>query len=465
MPEGYPVAGSLQPVAYQYLKTSSEDAPIMDLLVTTPIRRNIVLGFRFFPRSEGYLSQCSSTVTFTLRRALRPGSYLRLTDGGKTLVSYSSDPDSPKVVGNATTPPLIRDFSSCFVFWAPCLNKVEGISFIGLKVPVAYLRSTCHCYADDDLSCDEYLYPLPPPTCVLPCQFAIVVTINTVAAPEVRYVVYNGTKRGVPAKWIRAWQILKFGGRTNWAQVSQVSYDDFLDSLRATLFLALEAGQLFPIAYRPHTLECPDFPAQLSLVVTEEIPSKAVVWIVPNCSDVNNVRAEALWKWSAPKCETVCAGTVLDLSGLAYKHKPRASVGCIERTGSWPDCDFPITSFTLYAYSENASPDETIYPVTALYTCSYDCEIPFGLIPGQSMPKLPWPDCASILPVETCSVRPIRDWGCHRLLLASLCPIRWFCQPLPVFRVASLCPEPLNCCCIDSPSTIGVMSGSCNGCF
>lgn len=438
MPSGYPIPGSLQPISYQFKHTADTTADIMDVLVTSYIKKGVVIGFRFFPQADGYASQFSSNVTFCLNYAVYPGMYLRLTDNGATLVALQTDGTPPIVYGAATTAPFVRDYASCLIFWTPCLNQVEGISFIGFRTPTSD--------------------PIPPPTCILACQFSAIVTLSKDDVDgTLRLVAYQGARRGIPAQWVNAWQLLKYGGSNQWLAIADAAYSNVTENLRDTIFVALSPGQLFPIAYRPYNTINYAFAGQLALVVTERIPPGAYVWIVPNCAEESTARSGPSWKWTAPCDCPIRAGMVLDLTGLSMNAIPKANIGTLEAQGSWPTTDFDIYSFTVYAYSVNASTDDIIYPVTGVYSCDHDCQLPLGLTPGQNTPLLPWPSCASILPVDKCSIRPVRSWGAQRELLASLYPIRWLCQPLPSFRTASPCPEPPNGnCCVLAPSCIGV---------
>lgn len=460
MPTGLPIPGALQPIAYQYKHQSDEDAIVMDLLVTSYIKQNVVIGFRFFPRAEGYRSQFSSTVTFCLLTSLLPGQYVRLAKNGSELHLFENADVTavPKLAGKATTPPFVRDYASALVFWTPALNTVDAIAFIGFRVQVA--ASAEDAEIADDESAYDYLMPVPPPTDVLPCQFSTVVTLYMNVTSELHLVAYSGKRTGIPGHWIDAWKILKLGGRNEWQPVPQIKYEETIDALRATLFVALNPGQVIPVAYRPYNPLDYGFAAQLSLMVTEAIPPNAYFWVAPNCSSVDTVRSGPVWKWVAPCDKPVLPGMVIDLTGLGLDKNAHANIGTLYVMGTWPVVDFAITSFTVYAYSENASTDATIYPVTAVYTCGSDCHLPLGLTPGQTVSALPWPACGAIIPLDC--TRPVADWGVQRQIIANSQTERWLCQPLRCLRSASACPEPVYRGCVDAPSTIGVyMSGSC----
>lgn len=469
MPVGFPIPGSLQPVGYQFQHSEADDAVVMDLLVTSYIKQGIVIGFRFYPQYDNYMSQYSSTVTFCLQANLYPGRYIRLTDNGAKLLLLSDvDSEPDLVLGVALTPPFVQDFASAYVFWTPCLNKMEGIAYIGYNVDTecGATGSTGGSTGDHN-----FLQPCPPPTCVLPCQFATIVSICQFNTLGTRLVAYNGVRRGIYAQWINAWQLLKLGGRLEWdPPISDELYIDSMDQLRRTFFVALTPGQLMPIAYRPNVLmEFGTFPAQFALVVTERVPPGAYVWVAANCSSVDTVLLGPTWLWRAPTNCPVHPGTVIDMTNLGFGFVPKVNIGTIETAGNWPTGDFTISSFTVYAFSENVWTLENIFAVTALYVCASDCQLPSCLIPGQTTSVLPWPDCASILPIDCYKAGSIVNWGVFRQQLANMTPIPWLCQPLPKFRTLTNCPQKPECCntCVDTSSSIGSvpMSGSCRTCF
>lgn len=429
-----PVPGSFQPFGVIFSGNVGEDSDvnvIMTLLVTTRIQKDVVVGFRFYPETESYLSPRSSTVTFVLRSSLKPGQTIQLEDGGRTLVLLK--PLGPSyVLGSSVTPPIVRARASCFIFWVPYKQaQPEAIAAIGFDRAVL------------------------PPTCILPCEWATRVNIP-VDADASQYMVYGSDNRlSIPSAWIHAYQLFKYAGASKWTAVDAVQYDTDVVYFRDNLYVSLVPAQLLPIAYRPHDVENEAFAATLVFVVTECVPARTQVWIVPNCSDENYVREEARWIWTSPECDLV-PGSVINLTGLAWRQDPHASVGCIETVGTWPDEDFNITAFTLYSLPRQATNDNVAHAITALYPCSYACPIPTGLIPGTSMAASPWPDCASILPINFC--RSMNNWKCDRLRLLFLCPARWLCQPLPKFRTA---PRKEECACVETAAFMGVMSGPC----
>jgi hypothetical protein len=404
----------------------------MTLLVTTPIQRDVVLGFRFYPENESYLSPRSSTVTFVLRSSLKPGQTVQLENGGKTLTLQK--PTGPSyVLGSSVTPPIVRARASCFIFWVPYRNaQPAGIAAIGFDA--AHL----------------------PPPCILPCEWTTRVNVPLEPDAALHYMVYGNYNRlSIPSAWIHAYQLFKYAGARQWTAVDAATYDADVAYLRDNLYISLVPAQLLPIAYRPHDVENAAFAGTLVLVVTECIPATTQVWVVPNCSDETNVRGEALWLWTSPNCDMV-PGSVVNLTGLGWHHTPAASRGCVESIGTWPLEDFDITAFTLYSLPHEATNDDVSHAITALYPCSYACPIPTILIPGTSMAASPWPDCASILPIDFC--RSVNNWKCDRLRLLFLCPERWLCQPLPKFRTA---PRQEECACVETAAFMGVMSGPC----
>jgi hypothetical protein len=402
----------------------------MELLVAAPVAvRGGVLGFRFFPQTEGYLSCRSSTVMFMLTKDLTVGSYLRLTDGGSTLLQVSTPacdscttiaPASPDtIVGTSTTAPGIADFASCYVFWTHACSTThpQGVAFVGFALA------------------NNVLQPTAPPEHVLPAEYCTVVSTSAVSGESTQYMRYAGDPR-IHGSWKHAWRQLKYGGYEDWVLLRASSYADAMASLRLELFVGLEPGQLTPIAYRPHALVDTGFAAQLVVVATAPIPACAVVYIVPTLTGAGsvsgNIEDGCAWVWRAPSHAPVPVGTVIDFRGLGFNNTaPRASCGTLTRSGMWPDEDFAVHGFTLY--------NKDAMAITAVYSRGHAFPIPDELTPGFSMPLRPWPTTSSVVPIHMVHQRPIRDWPCEQVRLNHMDPVRWVYQPLPAFRTFNAC--------------------------
>lgn len=441
---GYPIPGTLQPVAYRARARNppllGDSLDIMDLLVTTYIKSGVTIGFRFYPQTEGYLSGLSSTVCFKITSALNPGECIRLTDGGNTLKVVTFDPITPyRVIGTSLAEVYVRDYASCYIFWTPCLNKVVGISYIGFRLFGGLLDAVG-------------LAPFAPPACALPCQFGTIVSVTSDTAPDAegKYVYYDANTRGIPGDWINAWQLLKYNGNSGWTVANLSTYAVNVLALEKSFFVRLLPGQLLPIGYRPHFLDEVSGAAELVLVATKPIPPNTSVFISVASDARNCQELDVLWVWTSPDYYLL-AGKTVNLRGLGYYGTPRVSVGTVVAAGTWPTSDFEITGFRVFSLSTAATPvDLTEYNVTALLCCDNACPIPEGLVPGFSMPSLPWPCCSSVLLIPPCKA-PIEDWECEQLRLAKQCPVAWNCQPAPVFPVFDPCAPPDRCCVCEDP--------------
>ena len=452
-----PGPGSLQAFGLQFTRSrSAHHFPVMDVLVTTGIRRGVVLGFRFFKRDEDYLSPKSTSVTFTLTECVLPGAVLRLNDCGRSLVMRRDECVWKPVAARASVPVAVPSQPCCFIFWLPRAREVSGISFIGFSEKA---RPT-----------------LPPPVHVIPCEFSTLIdapctdftaacvsdsdseddtslcTDDADDAPSAAgqscnpfYMVFNGPCRGIASSWIRAWQHFKYTHVNKWACCSLYRYENLVQEIANTLYVCPVPGQLIPLAFRPcEGDEAGEtaFPAQLVALVTAPLPPATRVWLVPNCSNVENVRAEALWQWVSPSKLWVPAGVSVVFSGLAAHHHPRASVGHITRSGSWPSHSFSISAITLYGMGlitpGTRSPDchADAHAITGVYTCGSRAGLPPGLVLGESVPATLWPCSSSIVPMDSCTGRIPRDWLCEKLKLLKTKPVRWVCQPIPVFKRA-----------------------------
>ena len=497
--DGCPTPGSLQTLGIRITENWSErSVPMLDALVTSYIRHGIVVGFRFLRQDEDYKSPHAANAMFTLTSSLLPGTFLRLEDSGKSLLSYESlhGIGDGKVVGTSCAAVNVSRNSSCFIFWAPNpALAVEGISFIGFRA-------------------EGGLCALTPSECSLPCEFITIMDLpetktfscdcdcsvstnsssdisssqtedsstdsssstssSSFEAKHVSYMVFAGSRRAISGTWVHAWLQFKYaaaGGK--WKNSSLHSYDSAVEDLARSLFVCPLPGQLIPLAYRPCAVsekrdrrdEQEIFPAQLAVLVTSPIPPRTNVWIVPNCSNESSVREEALWLWTSPCKAWVPAGVTITYYSLAYDRQPRASIGKISKSGLWPTRRFSIEAFTLYGMAREVPSsgacvvsEPLAYAITSVYTCNYGCELPSGLVPGESISSRPWPCHAAVLPVENCRARGIpRDWLFEKLKLLRTSPVRWICQSVPSFRRL----EPRRDCLeVETSPTIGVMSGS-----
>ena len=486
---GCPVPGSLQVLGMRITKSFGKVRfPVLDALVTTYIRRGIVIGFRFLRRDEDCMSPRAVNVMFTLTTCLRPGTFLQLGESGRVLLSYESlHGTEGVVVGCSRTMLHISKNSSCFIFWVPNPALApEGISFLGFHTKKAHA--------------------VMPQERTVPCEYTTVVNVPACAQlssssstdssccresesddedaetshhklkePNPFYMVFGGSTRAISGTWLHAWQQFKYAATgQKWRYCSLYRYNEAIDDLARSLFVCPVPGQLIPLAYRPcaegeedggeEDCGVTSLPAELAVLVTAPIPPRTNVWIVPNCSNETNVREEALWLWTSPCRDWVPAGTTIAYGRLAHGYQPCVSIGTIVKSGLWPTRGFFIRAFTLYGMAREVSSSTTscadaAYAITAVYTCEQGCELPRSLVLGESIASRPWPCDAAVLPVENCRARRIpRDWLVEKVKLLHARPVRWICQPLPIFRRL----EPgRDCTAVETAPIASFMSGSC----
>ncbi len=429
-----PVPGSLLPIAFITSGVLANEN-LMDLLITTNIAAGVVVGFRFFPNTEGYLSRYSSSVSFVLPQNILAGGFLRLiydAPGVALLYKAIGSEVAWITIGTATQAPALTANCSCLVYSSPNKCAVEGISFIGIRTSEAI----------DGTS------PVTPPCCVVPCEFQ---TVQPAPADPDTFIVLHGST--VPGNWRKAWQILKWG--SGWTSGVPAAYEGLLTALEAALHVSLEPGQLIPVAFKPYRSapETSSFGGEWALVVTEAIPANTSFYMYANAWDPTDAEDNLTLRWSTRVCVPV--GTVIDIVGFGT-NAFRASFGSITVTApGLPSGDI----YGLTAYTEEGN------GITALYTCVYEGPIPACLVPGVSMPARPWPNCPSILPASAC--RRVCNWLCERALLNSQTPHRWVTQPVPAFAA---CSPKCNLCCIKKmtlpstcPATTPIMSNG-GGC-
>lgn len=444
-----PSVGSLLPVAYT-ASSSFATLEIMDLLVTTPIARGVMLGFRFYPHADGYNSAAASAVAFSLDASLAAGDVVRLARNAVSGTDLILDPaGAATTIGHATTVPSITAISSCMVYWAPNLQTLRGISWIGLR----------------DTAVAPVTEPIPPPTSVVPCQFAFFVDRYTAAQG---YVFYDPSAYvpNIPGTWINAWQVLKFSAGWVAADAAVDAYAATVDAATDVLYVSLTPGQLTAVAYRPYDFAAaPAFAAQLVLVLTSCVPPGTVVYITGNDWGGTSVGvADAWFVWTSPPTTFLPPGTVVDITNLLpppSASAPTASVGTMAlgagHAAVAPNTD--ITAFTAYSASVA---DSANHPVAAVYPCAYRGIIAAGLQPGMSILQTPWPDCSAILSFQTC--KRICDWPCEQTVLNRTAPVRWLLQPTPSFvQCGPSCPV----CCVQKnylPSVVNPTVPIVTGC-
>ena len=169
--------------------------------------------------------------------------------------------------------------------------------------------------------------------------------------------------------------------------------------------------------------------AELVLLVTEDIPAKTMIWVVPNGSDEGRVRDEALWIWTSPENMFIKAGTVLRLQRLGFKKQPVVNIGTVQKSGQWPSHSFSISAFTLYSLSPNGEScgvADTAHAVTALYS-THAFPIPSGLVFGHSVSSTPWPCYASLVAHHALRTPCPEAWVLLKLKLLAQKPVRWLC--------------------------------------
>lgn len=436
----WPEPGSILVLGYAYMAT---DGPLLDALVTTRIIRRTLLGFRFYPRTEGYLSTNSSSVGFVITADLLPGSFLRLQftdDGGMRLLARTSDSsDWIAVASDATTAPAIPVRASVYLYWAApgssqCPQPISSFSFT----------------VEDE--------PEPVPPCVLPCKWQLIQP-----APDTPndYLVADITT-GVPGSWHGgAWQVLKWGQPWTAGVNSPGAYAAAVESVEDGLYVAVQPGQVAILAYRPYDpVRAPAFGAQLVFVLTTCIPAGTQLSIFV-ANPVWSTDLEPSWTWTAPPGADLCPGTCVDLTQLgtgdAFDNpRPRASIGTLV-TGSGRPVDGPITAFVITSSADASS------AVTAMLPCSYGGLVPSCLVFGFSILCRPWPDCASRIVAPSC--KHVADWPLETVLLARACPVRWLMEPSPCFATnTGCCPS----CCLQSlqlpsvlPAHTPILAGGC----
>jgi hypothetical protein len=400
----------------------------MDLLVTRDLYRGTIIAFRFYPHDDGYLSFQSSSTAFPLSAPVTAGSFLRLRRGPGTtmeLCTRTVTETTWTVSATATTRPAIPPYASCMVYSVPTCGAVEALSFIGV--------------VDAD-----GVEPIPPPTTVLPCQFAIIVDLFAPAVDGDYYVYYRNGSLGIMGSWCAAWQLLKWPALGAWVAAGadevdpNAEYNDNVTLLENRLSVVLTPGQVTPIAYRPYNfVDAPAFAAQWALVCTRTIPANTEIYIVPNRWLETVSKDDAWWVWSS-SWDTP-AGTVIDLTGLGPAPmfgSPSASVGGISTLPARAT-GVDVLAFTAFsvAFTTAAPADDAhrAVPITATYSCSYRGEKPANLQPGVAMLRQPWPTCASILPVSSCGRVPLVT--ASAAALNNMCPVRWVLQVLPTFRI------------------------------
>lgn len=424
-----PSAGSLLPVAYS---TSLEE--VMDLLVTREIAAGVALGFRFYPQNDGYMSFASSAVSFILNTSLAAGNFVRLLRGaaGGMVLQWRESGGAFATLGLASTLPNIGANYSCFIYWAPNFQTLSGVASIGLV--------------------DGGVDPIPPPPEALSCAYQIIADVPTGTN---NYIYYNSAanRRAIPADWPKAWQVLKWGAGWTAAEDPGTAYDTTVYDAEEELYIAPEPGQLSAIAYRPYdSVGAPGFGGQWAWMATQPIPPGTLVYIKANDWVTGATVLDANWSWTSPSTAYLPAGTVIDITGLGTA--VAASIGTAA-TIAVPAGD--LTAFT--AYTADTLPTTT--PITATLPCAYRGLVPECLVPGLTILARPWPDCSSILALQTC--RRVCDWQVELVRINSACPVRWIIQTLPSYVTCLKgCPQ----CCQDKlilpstyPTTVPILGG------
>jgi hypothetical protein len=444
----------------------------MDLLVTTDIAAQVAIGFRFYAITDVYTSSRASTVVFNVNRVLSAGGFLRLAYNTTTHIGMKllfrppySDVDSWVEVAYSSSAIGLLNYSgaSCLVFYSPSFQSLVGICALTF---VRVVRGPGD--EDDPIT----TIGTPPPSCVVPCQFAIEVEyVDYVESPPI---VFVHAESILPAgAWINQWQLLKWGpSGTRWrTAVASNSYEEVAAFQQDLAQLVLQPGQLTPVAYRPYEVENGAFGGQWVLVATKPIPAHTTVYIGVNewreeVCDMNPGQSLA-YVWTSPLCLCLAPGTVVDLTGLgtAFVH---ASVGTLrlgpDAPGTSTSHPEPIFAYTAYCGRDFSGPEDPLpvvpepVPVTGTYPCSYRGSIPRCLVLGRDLLALPWPDCPSLLPTSPC--HRVTNWPCEQLALNNGCPSLWTTQPVPAFK-----PDATECCrtcCCTTPRPAA--GGGMHGC-
>lgn len=414
---GCPRAGSVLVTAYACPLPGdapgplADDTPVLSALVTTPLRRGTVLGFRFYPHGENYLSAAASAVTFAIGADVPAGTALTLRTtppsyayAGMLLLSRARGAASSALLGATGSRPVLAVHSSVFVYWAPRYSHVEPISALGVLSAAGA--------------------PVLPPSSVLPCKYAITTLDPGGGAGDAAGQFVYSTATAVPGAWTHAWQVLKWGVEAQWATAPIADYSADVEAVEDARHVQLQPGQLVAIAYKPYEFDvAPAFPGQLVLVVTREVAPGTVARVRGGPWDDSGA---AHWVWTAPPTCALLPGTVIDMGGLRPSMLPTVNIGSIAPGDAVPEITDSFLEFTVF--SDDGA-------VTGVYPCSYFGAVPSQLVPGVSILATPWPDCASILSVPCCCSR-VASWECFVLQLQRACPTRWLCQPLPSFSDA-----------------------------
>jgi len=416
-----PTAGSLIPVALRS-RFSSTQQEVLRAVVTTPISKGTVLGFRFFGPTEGYLSPMAVPLNFALEVDIEPGQFIqiqRLAPGFGTAlmaVTFPTPCAEPIMTLLGRTVTELTDAvtgASCYLYWSPPPGCKEAA-----LVPIAAI-------AGPGIDAGSFL----PPPCVLPCKFAIVPGVTHIDGD---YVVLSDKRGcGVPGTWYEgAWQLSK---AHPWACLldADLPWTLAVDSLCSQMYTVPRPGALVPIGVRPHVADSP-FVAQLVLVATAPISSGTRIQVTAQCT-YNSATPQAYWQWTA--VGDVAPGTVIDMAGLSLLPgvQPSVNTGIIARVPAAGDDDGSVafTDFTVFVQSP--CDPEARHNVTALYTCARPpgVPLPLGLSAGASMPTSPWPGLQPALVPLT--VKP-EAWPMAVFPLCAATPVPWISQPTPCMR-------------------------------
>ena len=426
----------------------ANDTPVLNALVTTPLKRGTVLGFRFYPHAENYTSVAASAVTFTLGFDVVAGSSLALRSTpdsyaytGMLLYSRPPGPDGiATLLGTAGSRPVLSVRSSVFVYWAPCYSRIEGISALGMMDTTSELPTP----------------PVMPPQAFVPCKFAL--TVPDAAAGDATAKFVYCVAAAVPGSWTHAWQVMKWHIAANWAVEANAGYVANVDAAEVRRFVQLQPRQLMAIAYKPYEYDqAPAFSGQLVLLVTSTVPAGTTAYIRGgDWSTTDGLGAH--WAWTAPPACALLPGTVVDIGGLRPGAMPTVNIGTIVQGNLVPAATDSFAAYTVFA--AQSPPDVTGFmPVTGVYPCSYTGEVPAPLTPGVSILENPWPDCAAILGTSCCY--RVASWECFSLqLVQRACPLRWLCQPLPTFVTTGPCADPSACCGAGSTMSYATCGGA-----
>jgi hypothetical protein len=448
--------GALQPLALRLRFATPavlNNVPLLDALVTCPVSAGTALGFRFFAPTDTYLSPGAVVAGFITEAACLPGDVLRVafkTVPGQGLVllrlRYTPCNPTPSVLTVGTCTAVFTTAVagySCYLYWTPrptvCCGGVVGLAAIAAGPGAAA--------------------GLPPP-CVLPCQFALVPNVEFPLPTDDtgQYVVYDGAaSTAVPAAWVAAWRLLKYGPWVTLADTGFTVWDTALGALESALYIALPPGALVPLAVRPHAANTA-WTAQLALVATVPIPAGTQVSVTAALGS-DPATLPTYWVWTSPTTTDLPAGTVVDMNalGVTAGASPVVNVGTIaaDATVLPLGLDAALTDFTVFARSPCGPSDPITHFITAVYTCSRpaDTPLPEALVPGVAMPLVPWPAGPAVLPVagRCCVPVPPAAWRCKGLALCSTPPVAWACgtTPVPCFATAGACPvcPSGSCCC------------------